>query len=294
MIILTMEICKYYQKGVYPGVYKIIAIGDIHGDLDAYIKCLFKAGVVDNNINWTGGKTHIVQLGDILDRKARAYDSGDEDSEFKIISIIAKLQVQSVKSGGAYHCIIGNHEIMNVMGNFDYVSPMGIKHFDGVIGRRRELAPGSQFSKYLSCFWNPIIKIGDWIFCHGGLNMFIARNFKIEEVNLLMREYLFGNVQLIKHPLFSKFFLNDDSLLWNRDYSGDNIDTSGLKKALSCYNAKHLVIGHTPQTGGINSKGNGMVWRVDSAMSNAFGRRQNNDRIQVLAIIRNGANVKII
>ena len=53
-----------------------------------------------------------------------------------------------------------------------------------------------------------------------------------------------------------------------------------------------MVLGHSPQQQGINLKCNS-IWRVDTGMSEAFGKRLNNKRIQVLEIIRNGKDVKI-
>ena len=73
---------------------------------------------------------HVVQVGDILDRKIRSDETiSDEDSEFKIISLILKLQLESYIDGGGFHPVIGNHELMNIFGIFDYVSPMGYEAF---------------------------------------------------------------------------------------------------------------------------------------------------------------------
>ena len=41
--------------------------------------------VIDKKLNWIGGNTHIVQIGDIFDRKARVGNYNDEDSELGII-----------------------------------------------------------------------------------------------------------------------------------------------------------------------------------------------------------------
>ena len=63
---------------------------------------------------------------------------------------------------------------------------------------------------------------------------------------------------------------------------------------LKRYNAKSLVIGHTPQDN-INSIDNGLIWRVDCGMSDAFGIKNNDfSKVQVLQIINNGRKINIL
>jgi hypothetical protein len=288
------EALKYYQKGIYPPVEKLYALGDIHGDLNAFILSLKKAGVIDNNLNWCGGTSHVVQVGDILDRKIRDVEYSDEDSELIIISLICKLQLEAYASGGGFHPIIGNHEIMNILGIFDYVSPMGMKHFKNIEGRREYFKIGNIFCRYLACGWNPIVKIGDFIFCHGGININIARKYNIEYINSIMRDTLFGNLYHLNQPYFTELFLNENSILWNRTYSIDlsndqtNHNLLNLKKVLELYNSKYIVVGHTPQINGIKSRFNGKVICIDTAMSEAFGKKINkNERIHYLEVTMN-------
>ena len=115
---------EYYQKSIYPAPYRIVAIGDLHGDYVATISSLLLGRIINKKLNWIAGKTHVVQLGDILDRKPRSLNKTDENSEFKIMKLFMKLQKQAYKAGGGFHCIIGNHELMNVLGEFNYVSQM--------------------------------------------------------------------------------------------------------------------------------------------------------------------------
>ena len=289
------EIFKYYQIGVYPKVEKLYALGDIHGDFNAFILCLKKAKLIDNNYHWCGGKAHVVQVGDILDRKIRDVEYSDEDSEFKIISLILKLQLESYIDGGGFHPIIGNHEIMNILGIFDYVSPMGFKHFkNNKEGRLNYFKIGGDFCKYLACGWNPIIKIGDFIFCHGGINLNISEKYSIETINFIMRDTLYGNIYHLNKPYFVELFLDNDSILWNRTFSvnmnkqKENYLKPILNKILNKYNAKHLVIGHTPQENGITARFNGMIFCVDTGMSEAFGKKINkSERIHLIEIISN-------
>ncbi len=91
----------------WSGVEKIVAVADIHGDYDNFEKILIGTDLVDENLDWIGGKTHLVQLGDILDR-------GDEAKE--AFDLLMKLEKQAETAGGMVHVLIGNHEEANITG----------------------------------------------------------------------------------------------------------------------------------------------------------------------------------
>jgi hypothetical protein len=104
----------------WTGVEKIIAVGDLHGDYDNFVLILKnpKVTLVDENLHWIGGKTHLVQTGDILDR-------GDQAKE--IIELLMRLEVEAEAAGGKVHVLLGNHEEATITGISldypDYVSP---------------------------------------------------------------------------------------------------------------------------------------------------------------------------
>eukprot|EP00171_Calliarthron_tuberculosum_P015784 IDg15784t1 len=52
----------------YPAADRIIAVGDVHGDVGALRQVLSKAGVLGVDGSWSGGRTVLVQVGDQLDR----------------------------------------------------------------------------------------------------------------------------------------------------------------------------------------------------------------------------------
>jgi len=91
----------------WSGVERIVAVADIHGDYDNFEKILRGTGLIDENNDWIGGKTHFVQLGDVLDR-------GDEAR--KAFDLLMKLEKQAEASGGMVHVLIGNHEEVNIVG----------------------------------------------------------------------------------------------------------------------------------------------------------------------------------
>ncbi|XP_078435663.1 calcineurin-like metallo-phosphoesterase superfamily protein [Wolffia australiana] len=97
---------------------RIVAVADLHGDL-AQARCALEtAGVLssDGQDLWSGGDTVLVQLGDILDRG---------EDEIAILSLLRSLDIQANREGGAVFQVNGNHETMNVEGDFRYVNPGG-------------------------------------------------------------------------------------------------------------------------------------------------------------------------
>ena len=101
-------------KDTWTGVDRIVAVGDVHGDYEQFVKLLRSAGLIDDNEEWAGGQTHLVQTGDIPDRGA--------DSR-KVMDLLMKLEKQAKKARGYVHALIGNHEAMNMYGDLRYVHP---------------------------------------------------------------------------------------------------------------------------------------------------------------------------
>lgn len=93
---------------------RIVAVGDLHGDFDAWREIAMQAHLIDDRNRWAGGATILVQLGDIVDR--------GPDS-LKIISHLMKLQAQATAAGGRVVVLVGNHEAMNMTGDLRYVTP---------------------------------------------------------------------------------------------------------------------------------------------------------------------------
>ena len=104
----------------WTGVQKIIAVGDLHGDYENFLLILKnpKVALIDDDLRWIGGKAHLVQTGDIMDR-------GDDAS--KILDLLMRLEKEAEAAGGMVHVLIGNHEEATItgisLGYPDYVSP---------------------------------------------------------------------------------------------------------------------------------------------------------------------------
>jgi Calcineurin-like phosphoesterase len=97
----------------WSNVDRIIVVPDVHGAFTELRTLLIASGVIDDSLKWIGGKTHLVSLGDLLDR-------GPESR--KVMDLLMRLQSEATEQGGRVHVLAGNHEIMNLMGDLRYVS----------------------------------------------------------------------------------------------------------------------------------------------------------------------------
>ncbi|NUR44737.1 MAG: metallophosphatase [Sphingomonas sp.] len=93
---------------------RIVAVGDLHGDYSAWQDIARGAGLIDAKGHWAGGKTTLVQLGDITDR--------GPDS-LKIVRSLQQLQKEARRKGGQVIVVLGNHEAMNLIGDNRYTTP---------------------------------------------------------------------------------------------------------------------------------------------------------------------------
>ena len=92
---------------------RIVAVGDVHGAYDALVSTLQKAGVIDDELRWSGVKTHLVSTGDVLDRGAESR---------RVMDLLMRLEQEAARAGGRVHLLLGNHEVMNLIGDLRYVA----------------------------------------------------------------------------------------------------------------------------------------------------------------------------
>ena len=97
----------------YENVERIVAIGDVHGAYDALLETLQVAEVIDSELAWSGGKTHLVFTGDLLDRGAQSR---------RVMDLVMRLEKEARRRGGRVHLLLGNHEVMNLNGDLRYVA----------------------------------------------------------------------------------------------------------------------------------------------------------------------------
>jgi len=114
-------------------VRRIVAVGDLHGDFGNARKVLEMSGVISKEGEWTGLVDFFVQTGDIIDRG---------DDTIKLFSYMDKLRDQALAAGGMVLSHLGNHEWMNVIGDWRYVYPSEIETFGSVEARGKMITAG--------------------------------------------------------------------------------------------------------------------------------------------------------
>lgn len=281
---------------------RILVIGDIHGEFYALLYALYKAKVIDKGGRWIGKNTLVVQIGDQIDKGGRGIEIENDDclEELKIMEFLHDLHFKAVKFKGGVYNLIGNHEIMNVMGDFRYVSHHHIKGFQGVNIRKKLFEPGGQLAQKLACHTNGILKIGNWIFVHAGLLPEHIENYSIQDINNTIRELLLGNLSFDTiHQEIKNILLGGKGFLWDRTYS-NQIDSTRCEQLDRVMQILHIgkqggmVVGHTVKNT-ITSDCNGKLWMTDTGYSTAFGEKKGlHDRIEVLEIIDNGRKINKI
>ncbi|MCZ6585426.1 MAG: metallophosphoesterase [Gammaproteobacteria bacterium] len=97
----------------FSGADRVVAVADIHGAYDAFVRILRRSGVIDGEVRWAGGTTHLVIVGDVLDRGPDSRQAMD---------LIMRLQLEAPAAGGRVHLALGNHELMVLTGDLRYVS----------------------------------------------------------------------------------------------------------------------------------------------------------------------------
>jgi hypothetical protein len=291
--------CLSAADDSFNGIRRIVAVGDVHGDYDQFLVVLRAAGVIDDKLKWSGGRTHLVQTGDVLDR--------GPDSR-KAIELLRALEGQSRRAGGRVHALIGNHEAMNVYGDLRYVSPAEYEAFRnqnsielrnaffqqhvedakktspdliadalyrkkwdeqyplGFVEHRQHYNPKGTYGKWIRGH-NVVVKINDSLFLHGGIGPKYAE-MSLDDINKRAREEL-DDLEKIQNGMIP----DPDGPLWYRGLAqGDEQALAAhVDAVLKKHEARRIVIGHTPTAGAIAPRFSGKVVLIDVGMSRVYG-----------------------
>jgi hypothetical protein len=268
-----------------PSLSRLVAIGDVHGDLRALRAALRLGGAIDSDDKWIGKDLTVVQTGDQVDR-------GDQDRE--VLDVLEKLEAEAKAAGGALVVLNGNHELMNASLDFRYVTHKSFQSFGDLSarasgpaervpederGRAAAFAPGGVYALKLAQHLT-VALVGDTLFSHAGV-LPAHFDYGLDRINADAKAFLSG-----QKPL-AKSLAAEDSPIWNRFYGGDVDDRvcEVVSRVLKDTGAKRLVVGHTVQKEGINGACQDRLFRIDVGLSAYYG----NNPPQVLEITANGA-----
>ena len=169
--------------GQAPGQNRIVAIGDVHGAYDEYVGLLKSAGLINDKLSWSGGRATLVHTGDYTDRGTGVR---------AVLDLIMRLEREAKKSGGQVVPLLGNHEIMNLIGDWRDVTPEICATFtksgedDGCAAYREAMSTSGVYGRWLR-EQQVAAKIGDSLFMHAGINPAKPAPRSIDEINEQVR-----------------------------------------------------------------------------------------------------------
>lgn len=302
LTLLFLAVSVLNGQDRFSGVDKIVAVGDVHGDLGQFATVLRDAGLIDKKNKWIGKKSHLVQVGDIPDR--------GPDTR-RIYDLLMELEKQAKKAGGMVHCLIGNHDAMNVYGDLRYVIPeefaafktgdssgvrdavfeqelpnlkkmaeaKGLKPSDselkqqfeeehplGWVEHRFNYGPNGKYGKWIRGRQVSVI-VNGFMFLHGGISQKYAERTPAELTSAVQAELndftkIEGGVAI--DPL---------GPLWYRGLARDPEETlmPHVDGVLKFHNIEAIAIGHTPTAGAVLPRFGGKVLLIDVGMSKYYG-----------------------
>lgn len=280
-------------------VERIVVVGDVHGSFDQFAEVLRRSNVIDAKNKWSGGKTHLVQLGDIPDR--------GPDTR-RVMDLMMELEKEAEKAGGMVHALIGNHEAMNMYGDLRYTvpeefaafrTPTSVKvrdHFwkehtdelkakgqeakatpeyrkkwekqypEGFFEHRAEFSPDGKYGKWIRGH-DTVVRINDILFLHAGISPKYA-SMSISEINEGVRKEL-SDPKLSQDSLI----VNPEGPLWYRGLAVDPEPSLAVhvEALLKQYKVNRIVVGHTPTGGMPVPRFGGKVILADVGLGIAFG-----------------------
>ena len=238
-----------------PSQRRLLAIGDLHADVKSSILVLELAGILDKEHNWIAEDTIVVQTGDLTDR-------GPDGKE--TLAFIKKLEEQALQKNGQLITLIGNHEAMNLMGDWRYVSTKDVESFGGKDKRIEAFSDGGTWREWIIQH-DTVVKVQGNIFVHGGVTPEFAQK-GIDGINQEVRESLKSQQR--------SDILGSSGPLWFRGYLRDSeaVACPMLEETLALLKAKRMIVGHTTQRSGqIMERCGGKLIGIDTGISAHYG-----------------------
>jgi hypothetical protein len=291
------------SKDDWQKIARVVAVGDIHGDKDAFVAVLRMAGVIDEQERWIAGNTHVVQIGDIPARGPQTRAAFD---------FIIRLEKEAESAGGKVHAIIGNHDAGVIYGDLRNTLPEEYAEFRTVhseerllkalndeleLRRRQGRLPANSgevdafkklwlaehpagFVEHREAFsqsgqygsWirrnNAVIRINDTLFLHGGISPKYASHTR-STVNQTVRRELANPDRLLPGMVTDPVGpLRYRGLV---EEAGPDLEPH-VSRVLRTWGVRRIVLGHTVTRSVILPLFGGRVVDIDLGLSRFYGR----------------------
>jgi hypothetical protein len=270
-------------------VERIVAVGDVHGAYDRMIEILRIAEVVNAEGKWTGGATHLVQTGDVLDR--------GPDS-LKAMEYLRRLTREAERAGGRVHTLLGNHEVMRLLEDFRYVHAGEYDAFKtagsqdlrqrladqtpaadrarimamplGMIEMAQAFAPEQNYGGYLRTL-NTTVKINGIVFVHGGISPPVAK-MTCEAINDGVRREIGRDYDKTRRAPQQTLSAGENGPLWFRGLALEPEEAFApqVDAILAAQKARVIVVGHSVAAAKIGTRFGGKVIMIDTGMQSAY------------------------
>jgi hypothetical protein len=227
------------------GVSKIFAVSDIHGEYEALVDLLRNSGIVDEDLRWSWGNGHLVIDGDVFDR-------GDRVTE--CFWLIYRLEQEAELAGGRVHMLIGNHEVMAMMGDLRYVNT---KYMGGIVRRTHItypdlFGPDMELGRWLRSK-HLAIRLNDVLFVHAGIPPeAVERGLSLDDMNRIARESLDLRTYELAFSDTADFLFGGAGPTWYRGFYKASessrypaATSEEIEAILEVYGAETVVVGHT-------------------------------------------------
>ncbi len=244
------------EKAEFKSVKTMLVISDIEGSFTAFRDLLVGNGVMDKNYNWTFGDGHLVLTGDFFDRGSFVTE---------VLWLIYSLEDKAINAGGYVHFILGNHEIMNLNGDFRYVNEKYIDNAKVLQLSYNDLySENTELGRWLRTK-NIIEKVGNVLFIHGGISAIVNKiGLPVSRINKIARPY-YADTTYEYPDLITDIIYSDAGPFWYRGYyyGESKALPSQIDSTLDLYKVKHIATGHTIIANKISVLYDGKLFNTD-------------------------------
>lgn len=272
---------------------RLVAVGDLNGSDEALVDILRGTGLIDRHAHWKGGRSELVQLGDLFNRGRSARAA---------MNRLLSLQREAARAGGKVTVLLGNHEAMVALRHeaycteheyLSFATPRERRVWPGRVRRamrrllrdhpkrgpilpieprleawkvlnvpgrealRRAVGPRGRIGRAIRRL--PVAyQAGDVVFVHAGLLPNWAE-LGVEGLNKRARDDWKKAKRFIRNLPRESMFIATDGPLWDRQLAyGEPGAASALRRSLRTLGVARMVIGHT-QTGSVRGGSAGTI-----------------------------------